>query len=481
MNVDKYRSSFELLMYVPSFAESAPVVKILQEVGYLINQVHGTEDLLKQLKENPPHILLIDFEYAKEMVEAIAVESAKISPETKIILLYRSEDQKIVVDYFGGVVKDLVLIPAVNPMLLQESVDRLVMLNLYQYQNEQLLDKLKLVQQNTEIKKTDKIRPDDKVNFFIEKVLGIFQKNSLIRLFLNEVNVEKALYFKYLPGYHSLALKEVKGFSFDEYRGVGAELKSVDEVSYAQVLQPQKLIPLLNLMKDVFNEETFFAKTISIENKIDGIFVFCGIDEAPFSEIELKQFNQQMMFIDLKEKYRQSNPLDESSQVLNRHHFLKSLTEEVSRARRTRLPVSCLIISVDEFEDQKNKTDLATIERLYKNIGSVLSKNSRVNDVIGRLGENEFSVLLPHTGLKGAKVKSERLRKIFETSDFSKLLPGKKQVTISVGVSEYPSVSADADELLQTADDALYQVRQQGPNMICLATPKSNFVPDFNV
>jgi diguanylate cyclase (GGDEF)-like protein len=108
----------------------------------------------------------------------------------------------------------------------------------------------------------------------------------------------------------------------------------------------------------------------------------------------------------------------------------------------------------------------------------VLEKHSRVNDILGRTGVDEFGLLLPHTSKEGAMIKAERLRMLMESADFGKVLHGFNHLTISLGVSEYPGMVRDSEELLQFADDALFQVRKTG-NKTCVAKAPEGFQPDF--
>jgi diguanylate cyclase (GGDEF)-like protein len=108
-------------------------------------------------------------------------------------------------------------------------------------------------------------------------------------------------------------------------------------------------------------------------------------------------------------------------------------------------------------------------------------KTSRINDIVGRLSEDELGLVLPHTGGRGAAIKAERLRRMVESADFSKVLGRQRAVTVSVGVSKYPSFCHDADELYQSADNALFQVKEAGMNRVCLASVPDGFVADFEV
>jgi diguanylate cyclase (GGDEF)-like protein len=77
-------------------------------------------------------------------------------------------------------------------------------------------------------------------------------------------------------------------------------------------------------------------------------------------------------------------------------------------------------------------------------------------------------------------IKAERLRRIIESADFSRVLEKFPHMTISLGVSEYPTLVRDAEELKQSADEALYQVRAKG-NKTCVAKVNDGFEADFKI
>jgi diguanylate cyclase (GGDEF)-like protein len=173
--------------------------------------------------------------------------------------------------------------------------------------------------------------------------------------------------------------------------------------------------------------------------------------------------------------------MDPVTQVWNRQNFEVKLQEEMSRSRRTHLPVSMVIASVDEFKKIRQQNGQEVSDLLLRSVAGMIRRNSRVNDVVGRLSDSEIALLLPHTGSRGGAIKAERLRRMVEAADFTKLFGSAVPITISLGVSEYPSVCHDADELLRSADDALFQVKDIGSNKVCLAPVPEGFVADFEV
>ena len=115
-------------------------------------------------------------------------------------------------------------------------------------------------------------------------------------------------------------------------------------------------------------------------------------------------------------------------------------------------------------------------------IGMILKKTTRATDIIARTGPDEIMFILPHTDHLGAAVKAERIRRMIETTKFPVLENQEmNHLSVSVGVSEYPSFCNDAESLLKSCDEALFQVKQAGGNRVCISTPPMGFQPDFSV
>src|SRR5690606_15289569 len=151
--------------------------------------------------------------------------------------------------------------------------------------------------------------------------------------------------------------------------------------------------------------------------------------------------------------------------LYNRRYMEEALEREIARSRRTALPFSLIIMELDRAAERRLELGPDDFDELVRLVGKVLSKTGRVNDTLCRVGEGLFVNLLPHTPLQGALVKAEKLRRLLEGTKFKMLQNSRNpQVTISLGVSEYPSSSMDAESILRTADDAVSTAKNQGGN-----------------
>ena len=119
---------------------------------------------------------------------------------------------------------------------------------------------------------------------------------------------------------------------------------------------------------------------------------------------------------------------------------------------------------------------------LLKMLTDIFIKTSRKVDFVVRFHTGEFVMILPHTDQERATLKAERLRRTISTAKFP-YMEGQPLgcISISVGISEYPSTSQDATALIQVADNALYQVKKSTKNQVCLGKAPEGFQPDFKV
>jgi diguanylate cyclase (GGDEF)-like protein len=266
------------------------------------------------------------------------------------------------------------------------------------------------------------------------------------------------------------------------WRGLGINFQEEANFKLAQLREPQQLAPLYELVSEIFGPRDFQALSFEIGNEFVGIAVFFGqspsADKLEYLHACRDLAQQAATVLELSKRLHAVSLKDQTTALLNRSHFMGRLSEEVARARRTQLPVSLVLIAIDQFGSMVTEFGADEGQTVLKAFARILQNHSRVNDIIGRIGSDEFGLLLPHTDKKGAAIKAERLRRMIEAADFSKVIRSQPRITISVGLSEYPTLSRDADELFQTADDALFQIREV-QNKVCLAKQANGFVPDF--
>ncbi len=156
--------------------------------------------------------------------------------------------------------------------------------------------------------------------------------------------------------------------------------------------------------------------------------------------------------------------------IYNHRYFHERLAKEVERSNRSMLPLSMLMIDVDNFKHYNDKNGHPAGDGVLKQVAQLLSGGRRLNDVVARYGGEEFSVLLTDTPRQAAAGLAEHLRQIVENKKFpdESSQPGGT-LTISIGVATCPDDATHPDVLVRAADAALYKAKDAGRNTVKIA------------
>ncbi|MBI5521696.1 MAG: GGDEF domain-containing protein [Desulfarculus sp.] len=154
--------------------------------------------------------------------------------------------------------------------------------------------------------------------------------------------------------------------------------------------------------------------------------------------------------------------------------FLKSkLTSEMEHARRLDQPLSLIMLDLDDFKAFNDAHGHVEGDRLLLGVARVLKRTVREGDVACRYGGEEFTVLLPGTGLDAAQQVAERIRRGVEQLGLWPRSQHEVRVTVSLGVARLGS-GEDAQDFIHRADQALYQAKAQGKNRCVKALGSSH-------
>jgi len=155
---------------------------------------------------------------------------------------------------------------------------------------------------------------------------------------------------------------------------------------------------------------------------------------------------------------------DSLTGLYNRRHLMGTLASEVQRSRRLRRSFTVLLADVDRFK-QYNDTHghLAGDGALVK-IAEVFRKTTRQVDCVARYGGEEFVVMLLECTMATAAIVGERIRSRVAEQDL-----GPGSLTVSIGLAEYPEGGETPEELIASADAAMYQAKSAGRNQVVIA------------
>ncbi len=146
----------------------------------------------------------------------------------------------------------------------------------------------------------------------------------------------------------------------------------------------------------------------------------------------------------------------------NHRYFHERLGEEMRRVHRTHLPLGLLIADIDDFKRTNDRFGHLEGDRVLQTIGSVFREVIREEDVVSRIGGEEFAILLPITSSDDAMGVAERIRAAMQTRVFVE----DEAVTVSVGVAGAPGDGASPRELFAAADAALRRAKKDGKNRV---------------
>jgi diguanylate cyclase (GGDEF)-like protein len=162
---------------------------------------------------------------------------------------------------------------------------------------------------------------------------------------------------------------------------------------------------------------------------------------------------------------RRAADRDVLTDAFSRRAFKETAERLIALAIRHHHPLSVISFDLDFFKLTNDTFGHATGDKVLREAVAVCARHLRSSDVIGRLGGEEFSVILPNTDQAGALETAEKLRLAIETNEI-RLETQSIKVTASFGVASLHAGARDVETLLELADRALYQSKAEGRNRV---------------
>jgi diguanylate cyclase (GGDEF)-like protein len=198
--------------------------------------------------------------------------------------------------------------------------------------------------------------------------------------------------------------------------------------------------------------------------------------------------------VDDQQTIRRLAITDSLTGVFNRHHFVRQLKVEVERCQRYGSALSLLMVDVDLFKGINDRFGHQKGDQILCEVAHVLRSHLRSSDTVYRYGGEEFAIILPEVRADKAYYVAERLRQMVEEK-VAASLQLSQSVTVSIGIAdlrghatpepwsppktERRSLIEGVDQLLERADQALYEAKKSGRNCVCIWGAHS--LPSLNV
>ncbi|MDX1299163.1 MAG: diguanylate cyclase [Pseudomonas sp.] len=168
----------------------------------------------------------------------------------------------------------------------------------------------------------------------------------------------------------------------------------------------------------------------------------------------------------LHEQLQEQALCDPLTGLYNRRYLEEFFTRELAVAQRERTPISLALIDLDHFKRLNDEHGHLEGDDVLKGVAQHLLENLRNSDAVFRIGGEEFLLILPRANAHEARARLETICRELAAHP----LPtrgGARYVTLSAGLALWPEQGQGLDELLQVADAALYQAKDEGRNRVC--------------
>jgi diguanylate cyclase (GGDEF)-like protein len=174
----------------------------------------------------------------------------------------------------------------------------------------------------------------------------------------------------------------------------------------------------------------------------------------------------------LYERARRMAITDQLTGLYNFGYFLDRLKEERARAERYQRLLSLIIFDLDHFKLYNDTHGHPAGNEVLRIIARILHEHSREGDIVARYGGEELVIILPETTRREATEVADRIRRMVEATAFREMQSQPSGcITLSAGVATYPVDAGDEEELVQRADESLYQAKREGRNCVVAYLP----------
>lgn len=252
-------------------------------------------------------------------------------------------------------------------------------------------------------------------------------------------------------------------------------IEPAEEIKEFSLLKPTLIIIEEGVdVKDIIMTTKFPCPMLFIGNTPEGATVRAlshDIIKTPIDNKELEtRVTALLKTMDLRETLAVATTTDKLTGLHNRNYLQERLEAEISRAKRYKTSLSCLLFDIDFFKVVNDMYGYEWGDILLRSLADKLKSLVRKEDILTRYGDEEFLLVLPNTPEENAFLFAERFRREIERMEF--IPAGEEErhpITISGGISTYPcleNVEEDANTVIRYAEHALYNAKKRGKNKI---------------
>lgn len=229
---------------------------------------------------------------------------------------------------------------------------------------------------------------------------------------------------------------------------------------------------------------SFLCIPLMAQNDIYGLLYMEILKETPAAAFSQ---NQQLLItafseltalafanVRLRENLRYQSMRDPLTGLYNRRYLEDFLLKQIHQSERTKSPIALLMLDLDHFKKINDTYGHDAGDVALKELGKILQEDIRVGDVAARYGGEEFIVVFYNTDEKTIKTRAENIRETVSRLQVKYGAQPVGPITISIGIAIYPTHGRTSNELIESADKALYFAKNNGKNRIVLYSDLEN-------
>ena len=211
------------------------------------------------------------------------------------------------------------------------------------------------------------------------------------------------------------------------------------------------------------------AAPLMVEGRIIGILYLNDFRPHQIREEDISIFSIISVYAALTiervksiEDMRMLTIVDGLTGLYNHRYIMEQLQKEFQRANRHNTHFSVIMLDIDKFKPYNDNFGHLEGNKVLKGVASLFRQNSRVTDVVGRFGGEEFCIIVPELEMDEAVNYTEKLLEKIAAHNFP-----NRQITLSAGIATFPIDGKSTMELLEKADKYLYEAKNKGRNRVC--------------
>lgn len=483
MKISELASEFTIFIFSQDADLGSKVKFNLSATQYDCHFFSDFEELYMRMPLGAPHLIVVDLAALVLPLSEVFQSVLKISSEIKFICLAEAEVLASLEDYREY--NMVQYFDRSHPAIIEQismTVD-LTCEGLYRlYQNEQIyktykdtLQELNVLKTNVQVQHSGPTARPFQMRISDYRVAET--KEELIQIFFKQSPSQSWVFLKFIPSIQTYVAVSSQNMPEAWVEGLSYKIPTGAVGFNDNLMLGQFPDSFLNYIKSKWEVDTIKILPLILKDEIEGLVISSqDIGAEAAEDFSLMSLVYNLIALEAQPKHLD---VEDSLTGFYNHLFYKRILEkEIDRSKRTYAPISVVKIAVDIFKEIEVSQGRAFCDEIIKKVAEVIKQTSRLPDYTCRTGDNEFSMVLVNCNRKGAALRAERLRQQLKTESFSKT---GFTVTVSQGISEYPTLTKTAENLTESARKALEFIATKGGDKICVYKAAQGHTPDFQV